>query len=274
MRVNILPETGVLIINTDLHGNLGDFHAMREIFFEEREVQDTHWVILGDLVHGPNDDARLRAPTLYDYDDRSFEIVEEVASLRQKFPDHVHLVLGNHDHAHIGGPVTRKFHHDETEFLEGSLTSSEVELLQKTLRAALLAVFAPCGLAMTHASPGRVFASLDELNTIHFFSGRGSHREVEVLRHVLQCYGQSEADSRRYLESISALLPFDVTTVVHGHDRDPEGFFIQENTQICPVIFGAERAKKRYLRVDLAHRFASPFDLRDGEEIRHLYPDE
>ncbi len=60
--------------------------------------------------------------------------------------------------------------------------------------------------------------------------------------------------------------------VVHGHDRDERGFFVEGERQLCLCIFGAPREAKRYLRADLGGRYTSARDLRDGVEIRRLYP--
>ncbi|MBS2028257.1 MAG: hypothetical protein JST54_10160 [Deltaproteobacteria bacterium] len=62
-----------------------------------------------------------------------------------------------------------------------------------------------------------------------------------------------------------------LTFLVHGHDRDPNGWFIEGGNQIEPVIFGAPRANKRYLRLALDARYPGVTALRDGEEIRRLY---
>ena len=63
----------------------------------------------------------------------------------------------------------------------------------------------------------------------------------------------------------------DLRVVVHGHDRDEWGFFYEGETQLCPVIFGATRANKRYLRLDLGARYESAQALREDTEIVRLY---
>src|SRR5688572_29470674 len=51
-----LPGAGVAVVNTDVHGNGGDFRRL-EVIFRERVAEHgalAHWVILGDVVHGPS----------------------------------------------------------------------------------------------------------------------------------------------------------------------------------------------------------------------------
>ena len=59
--------------------------------------------------------------------------------------------------------------------------------------------------------------------------------------------------------------------VIHGHDRDEAGFFVEGGNQLCPVLFGAPRGARRYLRLDLAASYRGPADLREGAEILHLH---
>jgi hypothetical protein len=59
--------------------------------------------------------------------------------------------------------------------------------------------------------------------------------------------------------------------VAHGHDRDEAGSFTEGGNQVCPVLFGAPRGNKRYLRLDLAAAYRRVEELREGEEVRRLY---
>ena len=56
-RIKILPAAGTLLVNTDLHGNLGDLNRMTEIFESARQKdRATHGVLLGS---GPTDRGRI-----------------------------------------------------------------------------------------------------------------------------------------------------------------------------------------------------------------------
>jgi hypothetical protein len=59
--------------------------------------------------------------------------------------------------------------------------------------------------------------------------------------------------------------------VVHGHDRDESGYFVEGGNQVCPVIFGAPRRQERYLLLDLGAGYRGPDDLREGLEVRRLF---
>ena len=111
-------------------------------------------MLLGDVVHAPSESTRLRRPELYDYPDESLAIVEGVLDLRERYPEQVFYVLGNHDHGHVGGPHTRKFHEDEVLHLEQAIGPAGVAKLRALFEPALLAAVAPCGALLAHGSRG------------------------------------------------------------------------------------------------------------------------
>jgi len=253
-----------LLVIGDLHGNAEDFRRIEELFLNERRrSSQTHLLLLGDLVHAPDREARRKNPALYDYDDGSLEIVRGVASLQRRFPDRLHLLLGNHDHGHIGGPRTSKFHLDEVTHLEMRLDAAQIEAVQQLFVGALLLVAAPCGAIFSHGSPDDSLAELSQLDQ------SPAH---PALRSILGAYGQQPEITARMLQQLSRSSGLDLTLVIHGHDRDEEGYFVESDNQLCPVAFGAPRQNKRYLKLDLAARYASAAALRVGKEILRLYP--
>lgn len=272
-RHRILPDRGVLLINTDVHGNVEDFARLEAVFRDERAREpETHWVILGDVVHGPDERARTEEPELYDYADGSMEIVDRIRALREEAPEHVHFVLGNHDHGHVGGHHTKKFHEDEVEALEEKLSDDERARLRALFGDALFAVAAPCGVLLTHGSPDDALSDLRVLDDVPLDVREMKYAQRIVMRALLGSYGQPDGVSKKMLAQVSASTGLSLGVVVHGHDRDSGGFFVEGRHQICPVIFGAPRANKRYVRLDLSARYASVEDLRDGHEIRRLHP--
>lgn len=263
----VLPADGTLLVNTDVHGSGEDFERMVHHF--EAEAANTQWVILGDVVHAPDREAAERQPELYDYEDASAHIVERILQLQRQHPGRVHFVLGNHDWAHVGGPRVAKFYADEAAHLEEQLTEAQVLALRELFRAALLCAVAPCGVFLSHASPGALF-DLAELDAIDI-GGQLTDRQRALVKELTNYYGQREAISRSFLDNVSRHTGHHLTTVVHGHDRDEKGWFAHEETQLCPVIFGAPRENRRYLRLRLDARYDSVHALRDGHEILRLW---
>lgn len=274
-RVRILPDHGQLLISTDLHGNRDDFERLHKKFFELREAAEdpatVHWALLGDLVHGPSPSARERDPLRFGYADESPYLVEAVIELRERLPDNVHVLLGNHDHGHIGGPHTSKFYADEVLALEQRMSANAVARMHALFGEALLAVAAPCGLLLCHGSPDE---QLDSLATLASIDPRDEPDVVRrsILRSLLTSYGQRGETTATLLRQLSS-PQLSLTIVVHGHDVDLSGWYVEHGNQACPVLFGAAPAHRRYLLVDLGRRYLRAEELREGVEVLRLYPE-
>jgi hypothetical protein len=278
-RVRILPNHGQLLVSTDLHGNREDFDRLLALYMrmrdtagkEGRDPGTVHWALLGDLVHGPSPAARERDPIRFGYADESAALVEALIELRERWPDNVHLLLGNHDHGHIGGPHTAKFFSDEVVMLERRMHPRDIDRMHNLFAGALLALAAPCGLLLCHGSPDDQLESLDELAIIDPHDEPLLNRRG-ILRSLLTSYGQLGDTTDRMLKQISR-PGLELRVVVHGHDVDLDGWYTACGNQACPVLFGAPPAKRRYLVIDLAARYERAEALREGCEVRYLYPE-
>lgn len=270
----MLPDRGRLQVSTDLHGNLADFERLRSSFERLLEHhggrEPVHWILLGDLVHGPTPEAAARDPERFGYVDESPALVEAVLELRRRCPDRVHVVLGNHDYGHVGGPVTRKFHTDEVAALEARMTNDAVARMRELFAGALLAAVAPCGLMFCHGSPDERLTSLELLDAIDVGGPEPTPAQRGVLATLLTSYGQRGPVTERMLRQVSR-PGLELRVVVHGHDMDPAGWYVEHGNQACPVLFGAPAPERRYLVVDLARRYERAEDLRLGHEVRRVY---
>jgi predicted phosphodiesterase len=264
----VLPARGVLMVSTDVHGNLADVERLRAIFDAEREA---HWVILGDVVHGPDAVARASHPEWYGYADESMAVVDAILAAVAAAPGRVHFVLGNHDHGHVGGPHPAKFYADEVAELEEGSSAAQRERLRGLFSRALLAAAAPCGVLMTHGAPDASFERLEDRDDAPLEIADMTAAQARMLRALLTSYGQPPEVCDAMLKQVSRSSGLDLRVVVHGHDRDEAGFFREGGNQVCPVIFGAARVAKRYVRLDLGARYESADALRDGVEIVRLY---
>jgi hypothetical protein len=123
---------------------------------------------------------------------------------------------------------------------------------------------------LCHGSPDDRLRALADLDGIDFQPGVNSEYQAHVLDSFLNSYGQSAEVTGRLLRQLSSpALP--LRLVVHGHDRDESGFFVEGGNQVCPVLFGALPENKRYLVLDLAATYARPEALRDGVEVRRVH---
>jgi hypothetical protein len=271
-RLAWLPSEGALVVSTDLHGNMEDFRRLRGVF-KGLDVQGRHphWVLCGDVVHGPDARTRRARPELYGYEDESWEVVAGIVEMQMVYPGRVHFILGNHDHGHVGGPHTSKFYADEVGQLESTMSAKQIEQMHRLFDDALLAVVAPCGVLLSHGSPDDRIARLQDLDGVSFGIGENDEYQEHLLATFLRSYGQPDDVTKRFLAKASASAGFPIGIIVHGHDRDERGWYTEGEHQVCPVTFGAPRAAKRYMLLDLAARYGSVADVRDGHELRTLY---
>jgi len=252
-------------VSTDLHGDLDAFLALRGRFEAMlRADPESHWVQLGDWVHGPDEATQRREPALYGYPDRSWAVMEALHDAQQRWPGRVHAVLGNHDMAHLGGRRTRKFHPDEAAFLESGLSAAQCAALRTLLGGMLLAVVTPCGALLTHGSPDLRVASLAQLAAMPL--PPTDPADQRALDSLLWSYGQPAETCAALLARLSQEGTA-LTMVLHGHDKDEAGWFVEGGNQGCPVIFGAPRDARRCVVLNLAAQYPNVAALREGIEI-------
>ena len=164
-RILWLPKRGRLFAATDLQGNLEDFARIRELFVKAlRRGEDAYLLFTGDLIHGPEIPPEHWPSYLGDfYYDQSGEVVVQFGRLAEQFPGRVHCLLGNHEHAHVGGPSTAKFHDDDVIALENSIGYEGTSRLKKLFRTFPLLAISPCGVVFTHGAPAAAPVSPQEV---------------------------------------------------------------------------------------------------------------
>jgi hypothetical protein len=278
-RLLVIPETeGRLLVCTDLHGNLGDFRRIREIFRRAHEARPgpIHLLFTGDLIHGPNYPAS-RWPDYLGafYEDASGRLMDEFLELRQAYPGRVHCLLGNHEHSHVGGPHTPKFWLDETQYFEDSVGPERAGRYREVFRGFQLAAVTACGVSVTHAAPNVELESVAELEEIRYEGyermSLESIQSTPTLGRLIWSRSCPPDVARGFL-SVLGQQSWPQRVVVFGHEIVQDGFESFGDEQLLlSTSFGLEQRKKRYLCVDLSARYRSVRDLRPGREILPLY---
>jgi hypothetical protein len=275
-RILWLPSRGRLLAATDLQGNLRDFLRLRELLVNSlKRGEDAYLLFTGDLIHGPQIPREFWPDYLGDfYVDQSGEVVEAFAQLAGQFPGRVHSLLGNHEHAHIGGPSTAKFHDDDVAALENELGHERSEKMRALFRAFPLISVAPCGVIFTHGAPAADAVSPEEVEGLIYEGYElATYEDLardRVLGPLLWSRGCEPARARAFLKALAGTRG---CVAAFGHDVVPSGYECTGDEQICfSTSFGLFDRDKVYLDLDLGGRYASVQDLRPGIEIRKLYP--
>ncbi|MCB9741624.1 MAG: metallophosphoesterase [Alphaproteobacteria bacterium] len=277
-KVARLPATGTLLVCTDLHGNWGDYQAMRAIYeAEEAAGNQPVLAITGDLVHGPSED--LLEPGMWPnylgtpYPDQSVELILDFEAWTREA--RVFSLMGNHEHAHVGGARVPKFHPDEAAVLEDALGPEDRVRMRDFIASFPLVAVSPSGVVLTHAAPRATEARLEDFESLEY-RGYESLRPLHMVDQgtvgaLLWARFATEAQARRLLAA-TALGDTPNAFVAFGHDVVPSGFERFSPSQICvSTSFGLYDEHKRYLRLDLSARYADAQALREGVEILHLY---
>src|SRR5579871_6483696 len=109
--VRIPPGPGRVIVSTDLHGHMEDYRRVVAAFERALSRGNAYLVFTGDLVHGPAYERDHYPEHLGDYyEDETPLLIQSFIELQKKHRSRVICLMGNHEHSHVGGPHTRKFH--------------------------------------------------------------------------------------------------------------------------------------------------------------------
>jgi hypothetical protein len=275
-RVITLPGHGILLAATDLHGNLDDFQAVVTRFRALHDNgMDPQLVICGDLVHGPAIPATAWPEHLGTYyEDQTPELLEQAEELQRTFPGRVHCLLGNHEHAHLGGPRLDKFHPDEAAQLERWYGPDGFEPVRRWLAGWPWVAVAPAaGLVLTHAAPHAQITSAADLAA----TALTGYEHVALpdmpgagpLGAILWARTTTPGRARAFLRALDPRA----RVAMFGHDPIREGHLVECEPLLCfSTSFGCHDGDKVYLEWDLAVSAASAAEVaRTG--LRPLYPD-
>lgn len=269
-RILRLPSRGRLLVCTDLQGNLRDFERMLVHF--ERAGPDAVLVFTGDLIHGPDPDTvafwpeHLGTP----YEDASGEVMAGLAEAQARWPGRVHALLGNHEHAHVGGPAVSKFYENEAAALEARLGPEGTRKLREQILAMPLVAVAPNGAVMTHAAPAAELTSPEDLEQVPLDTYAQLHftafARLPLLGRLLWARMATPDRAADFLAALGG------TFSLYGHDVVREGYARDERNQLCfSTSFGLFDDDKVYVELDLETRYADATELEEGVEIRKLW---
>jgi hypothetical protein len=275
----IPPGPGRAIVSTDLHGNLEDFHRVVAAWRRAAAREDAYLILTGDLVHGPCYERSRWPEHLGDYyPDQSAELLEEFATLQSQHPERVIALLGNHEHSHIGGPHTRKFHKDpsETQFFEATL-GDRTEQVRALFRTFPLIGIVGRGVVITHGAPRVLDATFAEICQTPYAGHEDKTipqmLEVPILGELFWTRIAGSIVVRRFLKRVEIAGQAN-RVVIYGHDPVRQGWAREGLEQLCfSTSFALKNARKVYVELDLDREYRSVEDLKLGRDIRWLYPE-
>lgn len=271
-RIIQLPEEGRLIAATDMQGNLQDFERVVDAFeTAHHETQaGAYLVFTGDLVHGPEIPESDWPDYLGSYfEGDSVAVLGRAGAIAEKYPERVHFLLGNHEHAHIGGPIVAKFFDDEAARLESMLGPHRARAARHWIASwPLVAVAKHAGIALLHGAPAAPINSPADLDKIDTCS-RDCTQQMMLLNGLLWARSASRRQATRFLRALGDNLK----VAMYGHDVVRSGHGIEDDLMLCvSSSFGCYDGDKLYLDWDLSTPIKDAAHLADLG-LRPLYPD-
>ncbi|WP_231511183.1 metallophosphoesterase [Chondromyces apiculatus] len=274
-RVVVLPERGKLIVATDLQGNVADFDRVAEIYEDAARKRDgAILVITGDLVHGPELPESQWPDYLGTYyHGDSGEVLTRARALADRHPGRVHYLLGNHEHAHVGGPIVSKFFPDEARRLEDILGPHGTQAMRDWLRTWPFVAFAPrAGLVMLHAAPHARIERRDDLERLPLDGFFDVPLEEMSTRGTLGALLWARTTSTERANAFLRAIDPTARVAVYGHDVARSGYAIDREPLLCiSTSFGCYDGDKLYLEWDLDEPADSAADVAT-RGLRQLYP--
>jgi hypothetical protein len=286
-RVVHLPDRGRLIVATDVQGNVSDFDRVAAIFEETaaQEPAGAYLVVTGDLVHGP-ELTEAQWPdylgTFYRGDSKT--VLEHARALAARYPGRVHYLLGNHEHAHVGGPVVSKFFPDEARRLEDLLGAGGTQQMRSWLRTwPFVAVAKKARIIMLHAAPHARIHSTDDLERLSldgFFDvsfeeqrpGTAIASDITLQSTLGALLWARSTSTERANAFLRAIEP-DARVAVYGHDVARSGYAVDREPMLCvSTSFGCYDGDKLYLEWDLSRPATSAREVA-SVGLRPLHPD-
>ena len=264
-RVVVLPDHGRLLVVTDLQGNLSDFLRVEAIFEQAVAAPGgAVLVITGDLVHGPEIDPHDWPDYLGTYyRGDSQGVLERALALQERHPGRVHYLLGNHEHAHVGGPVVSKFFPDEARRLEELLGPAESARMRAWIATWPFVAIAPrAGLAMLHAAPHARIESAADVERLPLDGFFDVPLEEMATRGALGALLWARTTTTDRGNSFLRALHPELRVAVYGHDVARAGYAVDREPLLClSTSFGCFDGDKLYLDWDLAEPAGSAADV-------------
>ena len=210
-----LPAEGSLTITGDIHGHRRNFE--RIVAFADLANNPDRHIVLQEIIHGGPEDSQGGC--------LSYKLLFDVVRYKLSFPDHVHIIMGNHDTAFINNSEVMKNGKEMNRAMRLALdrefqgAGSDVELaIRQFLFSQPLAVRCDNRIWVSHSLPGDRYIDKFDPNILD--------RQLKINDVVrpgsayLLTWGRKH--SQTLLDKMAKL--FDVDIFILGHQWQEEGW--------------------------------------------------
>ncbi|AQT67968.1 Calcineurin-like phosphoesterase [Anaerohalosphaera lusitana] len=214
-NVILLPEAAEVVVTGDLHGHRRNFERITQ--YADLETNHNRHIIFQEILHGgPEDECGGCL---------SFRVFADIIEYQLRYPDRVHLIMGNHDTAIINDRDVLKNGKEMNRALTGAMQRcfgdqyEEVSTaLDEYLFSQPLAVKSPNGVWISHSLPKDRF--VDDFDPSIFerpLTSEDLHRPNSVY---LLTWGRRHSEST--LQTLAEMLGVDI--FILGHQAQDSGW--------------------------------------------------
>jgi predicted phosphodiesterase len=209
-----LPSHGSMVVTGDIHGHRRNFERI-VAFADLAHNPETH-VILQEIIHGGPEDEKGGC--------LSYKLLFDVVHYKIRYPDRVHIIMGNHDTAFISNTDVMKNGKEMNMSMRAALdrefmgASETVKLVIKQfLFSQPLAVKCPNGMFISHSLPADRYGDK--------FDHRIFERQLRINDIIkpgsayLLTWGRNH--NQQLLNKMAKLLDADI--FILGHQRQEGG---------------------------------------------------
>ena len=213
-----LTDAADVVVAGDLHGNIANCKAV--LAYADLDAHPRRHLVLQEFVHSK-----------FRYDDgadASHRLLDLVAILKCKYPQRLHLLMGNHELSEwTGREIGKNGESLNGLFVEGvrrahgAGADDVLDAYDDLFASMLLAVRTPSRVLLTHSIPAA--SRLDDWDESVLAEARWSEAELDgraSLYHLVWDRQVSAADSDAFAQRMDADL------LVTGHIAQPEGYRI------------------------------------------------
>ncbi len=213
-NVVVLPSDGKVVLTGDIHGHRRNFE--RIVAFADLERKPRTHVILHEIIHGGPEDEQGGC--------LSYQLLFDAVKYKLRYPDRVHIIMGNHDTAFINNTDVMKNGKEMNVAMRAAMdrqyagASEKVKLaIKQLLFSQPLAVRCPNRIFVSHSLPGDYY--FDKFDQRIFQRELRLNDIVRPGSAYLMTWGRSH--SHQLLEKMCQLL--DVDIFVLGHQSQEQG---------------------------------------------------
>jgi len=238
-----LPSHGKLVITGDIHGHRRNFERI-VAFADLAHNPQTH-VILQEIIHGGPEDEKGGC--------LSYKLLFDVIQYKVRYPDRVHIIMGNHDTAFINNTNIMKNGKEMNVAMRSALDREFVEA-SETIKLAMRQFLFSQALAVKCANRMFISHSLPADRYGDKFDPRILDRQLRINDIVkpgsayLLTWGRKH--SQQLLDKMAKVLDADI--FILGHQKQEQG--------CCPagenlIILATDHDHGCILPIDLAKSY-------------------